>query len=69
MEMVVFWIVAAVAVVSAVGVITRRNAVQSAISLLVNLFSVAVLYLLLRAEFLAAVQVVVYAGADRKSVV
>jgi NADH-quinone oxidoreductase subunit J len=63
MEMVAFWIVAAVAVVSAVGVITRRNAVQSAISLLVNLFSVAVLYLLLRAEFLAAVQVVVYAGA------
>ena len=63
MEIVVFWIVAAVAVASALGVILRRNTVQSAIALLVNLFSVAVVYLLLRAEFMAIVQIVVYAGA------
>lgn len=63
MEIITFWIVAAIAVVAAIGVIARRNAVQSAIALLVNLFSVAVLYLLLRAEFLAVIQVVVYAGA------
>jgi len=42
--------------------ITRRNAVHSAVSLIVSLLGVAGLYLLLRAEFLFAVQIVLYVG-------
>jgi NADH-quinone oxidoreductase subunit J len=58
----VFAAFAIVALLSAVMVITRKNPVHSAIYLLVTLFSVACIYVLLRAEFLAAVQVLVYAG-------
>ncbi|MFQ5926130.1 MAG: NADH-quinone oxidoreductase subunit J [Terriglobia bacterium] len=57
-----FWFFAAVAVVSALLVITRRNPVHSAIFLIVTLLSVAGLYLQLRAEFLAAVQIILYIG-------
>lgn len=58
----VFAAFAIVALVCAVMVITRRNPVHSAIYLLVTLFSVACMYVLLQAEFLAAVQVLVYVG-------
>lgn len=61
--MVLFWIVAAVAVASAGGVVLNRNAIYSALSLLVNFTMLAVLYLLLNAQFIAMVQVIVYAGA------
>ncbi|MBI4461409.1 MAG: NADH-quinone oxidoreductase subunit J [Acidobacteria bacterium] len=57
-----FYFFAAVAVVSAILVITRRNPVHSAIFLIVTLLSVAGLYLQLRAEFLAAVQIILYIG-------
>jgi len=60
---ILFYIIAAVIVISAVGVISARNPVYSALSLVVTLISVAVLYLLLHAEFLAVVQVLTYAGA------
>lgn len=63
METVLFTITAIVAVVCAVAMIASRNAVHSALFLVVNFSAVAVLYLLLRAPFLAAVQVTVYAGA------
>src|SRR6187549_713674 len=47
----------------AVGVIAMRNPLYSVLALIVHLFSLAVLFLLLSAAFLAAAQVVVYAGA------
>src|ERR1700675_3459020 len=59
----VFLLVAAAAVVSAVGVVVRRNPLHAALFLVANLFCVAVLYLLQRAEFLALAQVIVYTGA------
>lgn len=62
-QMVLFWIVAAVAVAAAGGVVLNRNAIYSALSLLVNFTMLAVLYLLLNAQFIAMVQVIVYAGA------
>ncbi len=58
-----FLIVAAVAVFAGAMVVLARKAVHSALFLVVNLFCVAILYLSLSAEFLAAVQVMVYAGA------
>jgi NADH-quinone oxidoreductase subunit J len=59
----VFFLVAGVAVGSALGLIIRKNAIHGALFLVVNLASVAVLYLMLGAEFLALAQVIVYAGA------
>ena len=58
-----FLVIAALAVASALGLVVRRNAIHGALFLVVNLGSVAALYLTLGAEFLAAVQVIVYAGA------
>lgn len=57
-----FYILAAVVVFSAVMVITRPNAVHSALWLVLTFFGVAGLFILQRAEFIAAVQVLVYAG-------
>lgn len=58
-----FYIFGALAVVAALSVILQRTPVYSALSLIVVLCSLAVLYLLLGAEFLAVIQVIVYAGA------
>jgi len=58
-----FLIVAAISVVAALGVIFNRNVVHSALSLLVNFCSLAVLYFMLNAQFLAVAQILVYAGA------
>jgi len=63
MEWVVFVLVGATAVGTAVGLVVRPNPLHGALFLVGNLFCVAVLYLMLRAEFLALVQVIVYAGA------
>jgi len=57
-----FYLCAAVILVSALGVVFSRNIVRMALSLLFTLLGVAGLYLVLNAEFLAAVQLVVYAG-------
>jgi NADH:ubiquinone oxidoreductase subunit 6 (subunit J) len=60
----VLFFVAAIGVITgAVGVVALRDAFYSVLALVVHLVSLAVLFLLLRAEFVAAVQVVVYAGA------
>ena len=61
--MVVFVIAAVLALVAAVGVVAFKNPIHSALSLVANLLSVAVLFAALDAHFLAATQVVVYAGA------
>lgn len=58
-----FWMVAILATVTAVGVVMVRDTVYSALLLVVHLLAVAVLFVLLNAELIAAVQVVVYAGA------
>ena len=58
-----FVLTGAVAVGSALSVVLSANTVHAALFLLVNLFSLAVLYLTLGADFLFAVQVLVYAGA------
>jgi len=57
-----FYVLAGLAVVSGLLVITRRNAVHSALALIVTLLAVTGLYLMLYAPFVAAVQIFVYAG-------
>lgn len=63
LELIVFYVFAAMAVIFGVVVITHKNTVVSAISLVASLFSLAVMYVLLEAPFIAALQVIVYAGA------
>jgi len=60
---ILFYLFAALAVVGSVIVVTNRNPVISAVSLVATLFSSAALFLLLWAQFVAVVQVLVYAGA------
>lgn len=63
MATVVFFIFAIIAVAAAWGVVTSTNIVHSALFLALSFLGVAVLYVLLNAEFLAAAQILVYAGA------
>lgn len=58
-----FVIVALASLVGAIGVITARQPVHSALYLILNIITLAVFYIVLSAEFLAAAQVIVYAGA------
>ncbi len=51
------------AIAGGIGLLFNRNPVYSALSLIVNFFSIAGLYLSLEAEFLAVIQILVYAGA------
>ena len=62
-DILVFAAAAAVILVGAVGVVTSRNPVHAALSLVMTLFGVAVLFIEQQADFLAAVQIIVYAGA------
>lgn len=62
LERTVFYVFATVAVVSSLLLVTRRNAVHAAMFLASTLLSVAGIFLTLRAEFLAGVQVIVYVG-------
>jgi NADH-quinone oxidoreductase subunit J len=62
-DLLVFWVVAPVSVGAAVLMLLQRNAVFSALLLVVNQFTLAVFFAMLGAHFLAAVQVIVYAGA------
>ena len=62
LELVLFYIFAAIALVSAILLITRHNVVHSAAFLGSTLFAVAGIFLTLHAEFLAGVQVIVYVG-------
>ncbi len=61
--MFLFIIFALIAVAAAVGVIISRKPVYSALFLLLNFVTLAGLYIMLEAQFIAAVQVIVYAGA------
>ena len=62
-DVLVFAAAAAVILVGAVGVVVSRNPVHAALSLVMTLFGVAVLFIEQDADFLAAVQIIVYAGA------
>ena len=62
-EQVLFFVAGLGAVGGALGVVMLRNPFYSVLALIAHLLALAVLFLLLRAEFLAAAQVVVYAGA------
>ena len=62
-DLIVFGAVGIIAVLAGIGVVVAGNAVHSALFLAVNFLCLAVLYVTLNAEFLAAVQAVIYAGA------
>jgi NADH-quinone oxidoreductase subunit J len=62
-EQVLFFVAGIGALAGALGVVVLRNPFYSVLALVAHLLSLAVLFLLLRAEFVAAIQVVIYAGA------
>jgi NADH-quinone oxidoreductase subunit J len=59
----VFWIFAAIAVVAAVACVLQRNPIAAALCLVQVMFSLAAIFMLLDAQFIAVIQVLVYAGA------
>ncbi len=63
MEILIFSIVALIAVICSVQVIISRNPVNSALFLIATMVSLAILFILLNAPFLATIQIIVYAGA------
>ena len=63
MDVLIFLVFALVAVVCAINVVVQTHPISSALSLIGVMGSLAILYLLLGAEFIAAAQVIVYAGA------
>lgn len=62
-DVVFFFVLAIVAIGSAIALVISPNPVKSALFLIVNFFCLAVLYLLLHAQFVAVIQILVYAGA------
>ena len=62
-DLILFLSIAVIAVATAISMLASRNAVYSALFLVLNFLAVAALYLLLNAAFIAIVQVTVYAGA------
>lgn len=63
METYIFVILAVLAIASALGMVISKNTVNSALLLVLNLVSLAGIYLTLQAQFLAVIQILVYAGA------
>jgi NADH-quinone oxidoreductase subunit J len=63
LHLILFLIFAAICVAGAINLLVQRHPINSALSLIVVMGSLAVEYLLLGAEFVAAVQVIIYAGA------
>jgi NADH-quinone oxidoreductase subunit J len=61
--LVLYWICAAVLVLTGVAVVSSRQPVHSVVALIVNFAALAVLFLMLSAEFLAMMQIIIYAGA------
>jgi NADH-quinone oxidoreductase subunit J len=60
---VLFWLCTAVLLLTAIGVVASRHPVHSVIGLIVNFSALAVMFLMLNAEFLAMIQIIIYAGA------
>ncbi|HEV8538314.1 MAG TPA: NADH-quinone oxidoreductase subunit J [Bacteroidota bacterium] len=62
-EVILFFFVALLAIASALMMITRPNPVKGVLLLIVNFFCLSILYLILGAQFIAIIQILVYAGA------
>jgi NADH-quinone oxidoreductase subunit J len=62
-DWIAFWILAPISVLAAVAMVLARNAVHSALFLIVNFFTLALFFLILGSPFLFVVQIIVYAGA------
>ncbi len=62
-DVVLFFLFGSLAVLGALSLVLQRHPIHSALSLILVMVSLAVLYLLLGAEFIAAIQIIVYAGA------
>jgi len=63
LQVILFWILAVISILSAIGVVVAKNPVHSVLLLIVTFFDIAGLYILLNAQFLAVVHIIVYAGA------
>ncbi|MDD5542486.1 MAG: NADH-quinone oxidoreductase subunit J [Acidobacteriia bacterium] len=63
MELVLFFILAIIAVGAAINMVVQKHPIHSALSLIVVMGTLSLFYVMLHAEFLAVVQVIVYAGA------
>src|SRR5438445_10549624 len=63
LHLVLFLVFGGICVAGAINLLAQRHPIDSALSLIVVMGSLAVLYLLLGAEFVAAIQIIVYAGA------
>lgn len=63
LQSILFWVFSVLGIAGGIGLILNSNPVHAALSLILNFFSIAGLYLSLQAEFLAAIQILVYAGA------
>jgi NADH-quinone oxidoreductase subunit J len=63
MESIFFFVVAAVAIIMSIMVVTCKNPINSALSLVMTFFCLATFYVMLDAPFMAVTQVIVYAGA------
>lgn len=63
LQTILFWTFTVLSIAGAIGLIYNRNAIYAALSLVLNFFGIAGLYLSLNAEFLAIIQIFVYAGA------
>jgi len=62
-DTILFYVFAALALITGLGVVTRKNPITGAMLLVAHFMMLAGLYLLLNAQFMAAIQVLVYAGA------
>ncbi|MGI9533437.1 MAG: NADH-quinone oxidoreductase subunit J [Thermodesulfobacteriota bacterium] len=62
-EALFFYVFAVLTIIGSIVVVSHKNPVASAISMVLTFFFTAVLFILLRAQFIAAIQVLVYAGA------
>lgn len=62
-QLILFFLFGLIAVAGSIMVVTRRNPISSAMYLILTLFAVAALFVLVNAHFIAAIQVIVYAGA------
>lgn len=63
MELLLFYVFGGIAILAALGLVTGRNPVHSALFMIIVFFMISALFVLLGAEFLAAAQILVYAGA------
>jgi len=62
-QLAIFWLLAIISVVASLVMVRSRNPIRSALCLVATFLSIAVFYITLSAQFIAAVQIIVYAGA------